>query len=110
MKTDEPEGDAPGGSTEDADSGTDSVQKLPPPSFLTLVTELAFHVMMNLGEIDSPMTGKPRIDLEHAKHTIDLLDVLKEKTRGNLTGEEESALDAYLYDLRMKYVRASGLI
>ncbi len=84
-------------------------RELPPACFLTLVTELAFHVMMNLGEIPSPLTGKPRVDLDHAKHTIDLLGILKEKTRGNLSDDEESALDSYLYDLRMKYVRASGM-
>jgi hypothetical protein len=81
---------------------------IPPATFLTLVTELAIQVMMNLGEIPNPVTGEPRADLEHAKHTIDLMGVLQEKTRGNLNEEEERALNQYLYDLRMKYVRAVG--
>ena len=81
---------------------------IPPATFLTLVTELAIQVMMNLGEIPNPVTGEPRADLEHAKHTIDLMGVLQEKTRGNLDEEEERALNQYLYDLRMKYVRAIG--
>jgi hypothetical protein len=82
---------------------------LPPASFLTLITELAIQVMMNLGEVANPVTGEARQDLEHAKHTIDLLGVLREKTAGNLDAEEEAALNQYLYDLRMKYVRACGM-
>lgn len=81
---------------------------LPPPSFLTLLSGLAIQTMMNLGEVANPVTGETRADLDHAKHNIDLLGMLQEKTRGNLTDEEEHALSQYLYDLRMKYVRACG--
>ena len=76
--------------------------------FPNTITELAIQVMMNLGEVANPVTGETRQDLEHAKHTIDLLGVLQEKTTGNLDPEEETALNQYLYDLRMKYVRACG--
>ena len=92
--------------SDDSFHGQDEPQGLPPASFLTLITEMSIQVMMNLGEIPHPVSGKPQRDLAHAKHTIDLLAVIKDKTQGNLSTEEEGALDQYLYDLRMKYVAA----
>ena len=78
---------------------------LPAPSFLMLVAGLATQVMMNLGEIANPVTGEKQVDMDHAKYTIDLLEILREKTAGNLSAEEERILGMYLYDLRMKYVK-----
>jgi hypothetical protein len=79
---------------------------LPPASFVTLISGMAIQVMMNIGEIPNPITGETRRDLEHAKHSIDLLTMLQEKTEGNLDNDEQVALENYLFDLRMKYVRA----
>ena len=82
---------------------------MPEASFLMLVAGLSTQVMMNLGEVENPVTGRREKDLDHAKYTIDLLEVLKEKTRGNLTEEEQRSLDMSLFELRMKFVRhASG--
>jgi len=81
---------------------------MPKPSFLMLVVGLATQVSMNLGEVPNPVTGETARDLEHAKYTIDLLGILKEKTKGNLTEEEHRALEMTLYDLRMKFVKASS--
>lgn len=81
---------------------------LPMPNFSFLVTSLAMQVLMSFGEIPSPVTGKPNLDLEQAKHGIDTLGVLEEKTRGNLTEEEDNLLQTTLYDLRVRYVSLSS--
>jgi hypothetical protein len=67
---------------------------------------LASSVLMYLGEIEHPETQKPERDLPLAKQTIDILGMLQEKTRGNLSEEEARLLENLLYDLRMKYVAA----
>jgi hypothetical protein len=61
-----------------------------------------------LGEIQDPFTQKSAKNLPSAKQTIDLIGMLKEKTKGNLTPEEEKVIDYVLYDLRMRYVKAAG--
>ncbi|MHC5039967.1 MAG: DUF1844 domain-containing protein [Planctomycetota bacterium] len=77
---------------------------MPKASFLMLIAGMSTQVMMNLGELPNPVTGETAKDLDHAKYTIDLLEMLKEKTAGNLSGEEEKALDMTLYELRVKFV------
>ena len=57
-----------------------------------------------LGEISDPQTNEKNEDLVLAKHTIDTLRLLEEKTKGNLTGEEQDLLKHALYDLQMRYV------
>jgi len=79
---------------------------LPEPSLKTFVSGLAGQVLINLGLFDNPITGKRQTDLEQAKYSIDLLQILKDKMKGNLTDEEEKLISAILYDLRMRYVEA----
>ncbi|MDR2368082.1 MAG: DUF1844 domain-containing protein [Deltaproteobacteria bacterium] len=74
------------------------------PTMATLVLALATSVMIHLGESPPEDDGPPRVDLPQAKHAIDLLGVLEEKTRGNLDETEEQLLKTLLYDLRIKYV------
>ena len=62
--------------------------------------------MFHIGEIPNPETGKTEKNLPLAKQSIDIIEMLKEKTKGNLDPEEEKLLDIVLYDLRMKYVNA----
>ena len=81
---------------------------MPEASFMTLVAGLSTQVLMNLGEFPHPVSGKKEKDLDHAKYTIDLLGVIKEKTHGNLSAEEQEAIDITLYELRMKYVVVAG--
>ena len=61
---------------------------------------------MNLGEIASPITGKVETDVLVAKQMIDILAMLKDKTRGNLNASEDRLIEDILFDLRMKYVEA----
>jgi hypothetical protein len=64
-------------------------------------------VMMSLGQFPDPMTQQRRRDLVQAKHTIDILLMLRDKTRGNLTAEEARLLQELLPQLQMAYVTAS---
>ncbi len=62
-------------------------------------TEVLFH----LGEFPHPVSGEKKKDLFLAKHVIDTLSMLKEKTQGNLTEEEQKLMEGMLYDLRMAF-------
>jgi hypothetical protein len=75
-----------------------------PVTFSTFVLGLSTQVLLHLGEIPNPVTHALERDLGAAKHVIDILGILREKTRNNLEPGEESLLDSVLYDLRMRYV------
>ena len=78
--------------------------QLPPASFPSLVTLLATQAMAALGQVPDA-SGKPSPpQLELARHFIDTLAMLEEKTKGNLTNEESAMLSAILHDLRMVFV------
>jgi hypothetical protein len=76
------------------------------PSFLDLVMSLQMGAMVNLGMVQTEDGRRSPTNLPAAKDSIDLLDVLKEKTKGNLTEEESGILSEGLYHLRMTYVAA----
>ena len=84
----------------------------PPPvpevTFSAFVYSLSTSALVHLGEIPEPITEKMDKNLPLAKQTIDILGILQEKTKGNLTQEEENLLNSFLYDLRMRYVKAIG--
>lgn len=77
---------------------------LPPTTFSGFLVSLASSAMVHLGEVADPSTGSTSVDLPMARHTVDLLGVLQEKTQGNLDDDETKLLDALIYELRMKYV------
>jgi len=81
---------------------------LPEVSFAAFIYSLSTSALVHLGEIPEPITEKMDKNLPLAKQTIDILGILQEKTKGNLTQEEESLLNNFLYDLRMRYVKAMG--
>ncbi|MDR3038263.1 MAG: DUF1844 domain-containing protein [Candidatus Adiutrix sp.] len=80
---------------------------LPAPTFPSLLVGLATSALIHLGENPESGPAPPEVNLPAAKHAIDLLGVLKAKTKGNLESEEEALLETLLYDLRLKYVQAS---
>jgi hypothetical protein len=82
-------------------------RELPPASFPTLVQTLVTQALFYLGGI-ATRGGEPVVDLDLAKHQIDLLGVLEEKTKGNLTPDEQRLLDAALYEARMRYVSVAS--
>jgi hypothetical protein len=80
---------------------------LPTIDFATFVLSLSHSALMHLGEAPHPDTDKVEANLPLAKQNIDLLGLLEEKTKGNLTGDEERLLAQVLFDLRMRYVERS---
>jgi len=78
---------------------------MPPASFEFLVISLRWQAEMQLG-IYGPPAGEQRQDLDGARHSIDLLAVLQEKTKGNLTWEEQRLLENSLTELRFRFVQA----
>ncbi len=74
-------------------------------TFSTFILSLNTAALIHLGELEDPMTRKKQVNLELAKQTIDTLEMLKEKTKGNLTFDEEKLLDSIIYELKLKYIR-----
>lgn len=79
---------------------------LPPADFSTFLLSLAASAEVHLGALPNPATGKRERDLALARQTIDLIGMLEEKTKGNLTEGEGRLLERVLFDLRMMYVEA----
>jgi Domain of unknown function (DUF1844) len=77
--------------------------------FTTFILSLSHSALMHLGEAPNPETGKVELDLPLARQTIDLVGMLEEKTKGNLTGDEERLITQILFDLRMRYVERSKM-
>ena len=80
---------------------------LPEVSLSSLVFSLSSSALLHLGEIADPQTGEKKEDFGLAKHSIDTIGMLKEKTEGNLTEEEDKFLESILTDLRWRYVKAT---
>lgn len=78
----------------------------PPIDFSTLVYSFATQALVQLGEAKIP-NEETRIDLTSAKQSIDILEILEKKTKGNLTEGEDHLLQNLLYDLRLRYVKRS---
>ncbi|MBP87605.1 MAG: hypothetical protein CMJ64_12920 [Planctomycetaceae bacterium] len=100
------------GETEDSQPETAEAESqaeempIPAASFSVLITSLATQALAMLGQV--PMEdGKPVLRLDHAKHFIDTLAILEEKTKGNLESSEMVMLNNVLHELRMVYVEAS---
>jgi hypothetical protein len=81
-------------------------EPLPEINFSTFVISLSTQALMHLGEIADPLSGKVSKDISIAKQMIDIIGMLKDKTKGNLNPGEERLMEEILFDLRMKYVEA----
>ena len=82
-------------------------EPLPSIDFSTFVLSLSHSALMHLGEAPHPENGSTEKSLPLARQTIDLIGLLEEKTKGNLTGDEERLIHQILYDLRVRYVELS---
>jgi hypothetical protein len=80
---------------------------LPEINFSSFLLSLSSSTLLHLGEIADPQSGEKKKDLALAKQSIDIINLLKDKTKGNLTQEEEKLLEHLLYDLRMRFVKAN---
>jgi hypothetical protein len=78
---------------------------LPEIDFSTFLFSISSTALLHFGDIPDPMTDKREKNLPMVKQTIDIIEILKEKTKGNLTPEEGNLIDNILYDLRMRYIR-----
>ncbi|MBI5043955.1 MAG: DUF1844 domain-containing protein [Nitrospirae bacterium] len=78
--------------------------RLPHIDFSSFIYSLAHSALIQLGEEPDPFTGARGINLHQAKETIDLISLLEEKTKGNLTKDEGALIKNLLFNLRMKYV------
>ena len=84
----------------------DETAEIPEANFISLVLFFATIATQHLGLVKNPLSDKVEKNIELAKYTIDSLDILKTKTKGNLTEEEREVLENILSDLKLAYVRA----
>ena len=87
----------------DAPTGAKGPLKI---DFSSFILSLYSSGLVQLGKVEDPSTGKKSINLELAKHTIEMITMLQEKTKGNLTEDENNLLAALLTEIRMAYVEA----
>lgn len=80
---------------------------LPEVNFTSLIFSLSSSALFHFGEIEDPRTHEKKKDLPLAKHAIDTIAMLKEKTEGNLTEEEQKFIESILTDLKWRYVKAA---
>ncbi len=92
------------------DSATGEKGQLPEASFTTLISLFASQAIMGLGAVQDPKTGGVVIDLDGARFNIDLLSVIEEKTKGNLTEQEEKELQHLLAELRGRFVQVTQAV
>ena len=81
-------------------------EPLPAINFSTFIISLSTQALMQLGEIADPLSGKVNKDIPVAKQMIDIIGMLRDKTKGNLNAGEDRLTEDILFDLRMKYVEA----
>lgn len=84
-----------------------SGDELPAIDLSTFVLSLSHSALVHLGDAPDPSGASADLSLPLARQTIDLLALLQEKTKGNLTGAEEHIMDQVLFELRMRYVEVS---
>lgn len=85
-------------------------QQMPPADFQSLVGTMVTQALLYMGGFPDPATGRAIVSLEHARFNIDLLAVLEEKTKGNLTAEEASDMSTALNELRLRFVEIAKAI
>ncbi len=78
---------------------------MPEVTFPAFVMSLNTSALYHLGEVSDPVTGKKVLELDLARHAIDTLVLIQEKTKGNLTGDEEELLKNILYDIKLRFVK-----
>jgi hypothetical protein len=79
----------------------------PELNFSTFLLSLSTSAMVCLGELPDPISSEKNTNLPLAKQTITIIEILKEKTKGNLNPDEERLIDGILYDLHIRYVQAA---
>jgi len=99
---------------EETKPGSDSGEEKPPEDaypevdFIGFIISLSTTAMYHFGDIPDPYTQKREKNLAAAKQTIDILNIIYEKTRGNLDEQEKQLLEEALYELRMRFIKEKG--
>lgn len=101
--------EAPPEATEDEIKSRDPIEhiELPEPSFLEIVQYLALQAMQFMGDVPMGPDAERRVLPDQAKHFIDLLDILRERTEGNLSDDEVQIVEQLLADLRVRFLQLS---
>ncbi len=95
------------GKKEETSETSQQEVKFPEIDFTNFLLSLSTSALIQLGEVPDPVSKESSKQLPLAKQTIDLIGMLKEKTKGNLTPDEEKLIEFLLYDLRMRFVKAT---
>jgi Domain of unknown function (DUF1844) len=82
--------------------------QMPPASLEMLVTTLVTEAMISLGQVPHPHTGEVLFQPQQAKYLIDMIDMLREKTKGNVTPDETELMEQLLHQLRLAYVQLTA--
>jgi hypothetical protein len=98
---------APAAPTTKEDSSDVTDPPMPSASFELLLTTLATEALVALGQVPHPVTGKMQAQRNQAKFLIDTVDVLRQKTAGNLTTSEQQAIESLLHQMRLVFVQTA---
>ncbi len=96
------------GAVDAAEKAKADEKELPPLDFTTFILSLSTSALMNMGLVENPVTKKTEKEMPVARQTIELISLLKEKTKGNLTGDETKLIDDVLHELQLWYVKAAS--
>ena len=88
------------------ESGENEAGQLYQPTFSIFLSSLSMQAMIAMGKVENPLTKNIEINLEQARFLIDTIGIIQEKTVNNLSLEEKTLLEDYLFNLRMTYVEA----
>lgn len=99
---------APAATRAKEDSSDVADPPMPPASFELLLTTLATEALVALGQVPHPVTGKMEAQRNQAKFLIDTVDILRQKTAGNLTSSEAEAIESLLHQLRLIFVQTAA--
>lgn len=102
-----PAGESFSGKNEKSEKDSSS---MPPIDFPSYILSYYTQGLVLLGEVPNPYTNKKEEDVEAARHTIDILSMLEQKTKGNLSNEEQQLLEGVMYELRMKFMAKTNRI
>lgn len=96
------------GAGQKSDSRNDQDPPMPPPTLTALASSLAMQALAALGLLPDPLTGKVEVRLNRARHLIDSVNLLYEKTKGNITEEESRAMEEMLHELRLTFIQVQS--
>lgn len=83
-------------------------EQMPEVTFSVFISGLMMEALIALGDVEHPVTKKKELSIPHARFIIETLSMLKDKTRNNLSKDEDVSFEAILYDLRMRFVQKCG--